>query len=121
MEILGPEKGSQIGPKMAPKKVGKKDTLKSEIFPFFFNKFNENIVFYTGKWAPCADFLMFYNEFARPKGQENRGECGQNSRKTIIFVFFLVLAWERRCGDFGRSKAPTWGPKRGPKAMRIGY
>ena len=35
MEILGPEKGSQIGPKMAPKKVGKKDTSKSEIFTFF--------------------------------------------------------------------------------------
>ena len=35
MEILGPEKGSQIGPKRAPKKVGKKDTSKSEIFTFF--------------------------------------------------------------------------------------
>ena len=35
MKILGPEKGSQIGPKMAPKKVGKKDTSKSEIFTFF--------------------------------------------------------------------------------------
>jgi hypothetical protein len=28
VEILGPEKGSPIGPKMAPKKVGKKVTLK---------------------------------------------------------------------------------------------
>ena len=35
MKILGPEKGSQIGPKMAPEKVGKKDTSKTEIFPFF--------------------------------------------------------------------------------------
>ena len=35
MEILRPEKGSQIGPKMAPKKVGKKDTSKNEIFIIF--------------------------------------------------------------------------------------
>jgi len=35
MKILGPEKGSQIGPKRAPKKVRKEDTLKSEIFTFF--------------------------------------------------------------------------------------
>ena len=34
--IWGPEKGSQIGPKMAPKKIGKKDTSKSEIFTFFY-------------------------------------------------------------------------------------
>jgi len=35
MQILGPEKGSQIGPKRALKKVGKKDTSKNEIFTFF--------------------------------------------------------------------------------------
>ena len=120
MEILGPEKGSQIGPKMAPEKVGKKDTSKSE-FSHFFNKFNEDAVFSNRKWAPRADSIVFSNEFARPEGQENRGQSDQNLRKTMIFVFFLVLAWKRRCGDFGRSEAPTWGPKSGRKSMRIGY
>ena len=88
MQILGPEKGSQIGPKMAPNKVGKKDASKSEIFTFFKNKFEENAVFYNRKWASRADSIVFYNEFARPEGQENRGQCGQNVRKTMIFVFF---------------------------------
>ena len=35
MKILGPEKGSQITPKMAPKKVGKEGTSKSTIFTVF--------------------------------------------------------------------------------------
>ena len=52
-------------------------------------KFNENAVFYNRKWASRADSIVFYNEFARPEGQENRGQCGQNLRKTMIFVFFL--------------------------------
>ena len=86
MKILGPEKGSQIGPKMAPKKVGKKDTSKSEIFTFFLLNLMKNVVLYTGKWASGADSIVFYNEFARPEGQENRGQCGQNHRKTMIFV-----------------------------------
>ena len=53
------------------------------------NKFNENAIFYNRKWASRADSIVFYNEFARPEGQENRGQCGQNLRKTMIFVFFL--------------------------------
>ena len=78
-------------------------------------------MFYKGKWASRADSIVFYNEFARPEGQENRGQCGPNFRKTMIFVFFLVLAWKRRCGDFGRSEAPTWGAKSGSEAMKIGH
>ena len=35
MQILASEKGSQIGPKMTPKKVRKKDTSKNEIITFF--------------------------------------------------------------------------------------
>ena len=34
IKILGPEKGSQIGPKMAPKKVAKKSLGKTKVFNF---------------------------------------------------------------------------------------
>ena len=46
-------------------------------------------MFYKGKWASRADSIIFYKEFARPERQENPGQCGQNLRKTMIFVFFL--------------------------------
>ena len=35
IEILGPEKGSKIGPKMAPKKGAKKVTPQNPIFTLF--------------------------------------------------------------------------------------
>ena len=111
MKILGPEKGSQIGPKMAPKKVGKKDTSKSEIFTFFI-KFNENAVFYNRKWASRADSIVFYNEFARPEGQENRGQCGQNLRKTMIFVFFFGVSLEKALWRFWAFRGPNLGSKK---------
>ena len=118
--IFGTRKREPNHSQDGTEKGRKKGHLKKYDFHIFFNKFTENAVFYNRKWASRADSIVFYNEFARPKGQENRGQCGQNLRKTMIFVFFLVLAWERRCGDFGRSKAPTWGRKSGSEAMKIG-
>ena len=88
-------------------------------FSHFLSKFEENIVFYRGKWAPRADSIVFYKEFARPEGQENPGQCGQNPRKTMIFVFFFAWAWKMHCGDVERSKASTWGRKSGSEAMKI--
>ena len=59
IEILGPEKGSQIGPKMAPKKVGKKDTSKSEIFTFF--KINlKKMLYFTKEKRPRGPILLYF-------------------------------------------------------------
>ena len=80
---------------------------------FFFIKFNENVVFYRGKWASRADSIVFYNEFARPEGQENRGQCGQNLRKTRIFVFFFGVSLEKALWRFWALKGPNLGSKKG--------
>ena len=70
--------------------------------------------------ASRSDSIVFYNEFTLPEGEENQGQCGQNLGKTLIFVFFLLLAWKMLRGDFGRSKAPNLGPKSGLEAMKFG-
>ena len=84
----GPEKPRLFGPKMVPKRVPKKITSKTEIFSFFMI-FYENIIFYRSEWASRADSTVIYNVFTRPEGQENHAQCGQNLRKTMIFVIFL--------------------------------
>ena len=58
-------------------------------------------MFSNRKWAPTADFIVFSNEFARPEGQENRGQCGQNHRKTMIYVNFLGVTLEKALWGFG--------------------
>ena len=64
MEILGPEKGSQIGPKMAPKKVGKKDTSKNEIFIFFLLNFTK-ILYFTEENGPRGPNLLYFTMNSR--------------------------------------------------------
>ena len=59
MEILGPEKGSQIGPKMAPKKVGKKDTSKSRIFTFFSLNLMK-MLYFTIENGPRGPILLYF-------------------------------------------------------------
>ena len=64
MEFLGPEKGSQIGPKMAPKKVAKKGPLKSEIFTFF--KLNlKKTLYFTGENGPRGPILFYFTVNSR--------------------------------------------------------
>ena len=70
----------------------KKRHLKKWDVHIFLNKFEENVVFYRGKWPSRADSIIFYNEFARPEGQENRRQCGQNLGKTMIFVKFCGVS-----------------------------
>ena len=82
---------------------------------FFFIKFNENAVFYRGKWASRADSIVFYNELARPEGQENRGQCGQNLRKTMIFVFFRGVSLEKALWLFWTLKGFNLGLKKWSK------
>ena len=81
-------------------------------FSHFFIKFNENAVFYNRKWASRADSIVFYNEFARPEGQENRGQCGQNLRKTMIFVFFWGVSLEKALWLFWAFKGFNLGLKK---------
>ena len=64
MEILGPEKGSQIGPKMAPKKVGKKDTSKSEIFTFFLINLMK-MFYFTIENGPRGPILLYFTMNSR--------------------------------------------------------
>ena len=64
MEILGPEKGSQIGPKMAPKKVGKKDTWKNEIFTFFLIDLKK-MMYFTGENGPRGPILLYFTVNSR--------------------------------------------------------
>ena len=70
-------------------------------------KFNENAVFYNRKWASRADSIVFYNECARPEEQENRGQCGQNLRKTMIFVNFLGGSLEKPLWRFWPLQGPN--------------
>ena len=81
-------------------------------FSYFLYKFDENAVFYRGKWASRADSIVFYNEFARPEGQENRGQCGQNLRKTMIFVFFFGVSLEKALWRFWAFRGPNLGSKK---------
>ena len=60
----------------------KKKSPEKSGFSHFLIKFEENIVFYRGKWASRADSIVFYSEFTRPEGTENHGPCGQNLGKT---------------------------------------
>ena len=76
------------------------------------SKFEENTVFYRGKWASRADSIVFYNEFARPEGQENPSESGQNLRKTTIFVFFCGVSLEKALWRFWALKGPNLGSKK---------
>ena len=46
------------------------------------------------EWATRSDSTVFDNVFTRPEKQENHRECGQNLRKTMIFVIFWV--WPRK-------------------------
>ena len=89
----------------------KKSHLKNVNFHIFFNKFEENIVFYRGKWASRADSIVFYKEFARPEGQENPGQCGQNLRKTMIFVFFRDVSLGKALWLFWAFKGFNLGLK----------
>ena len=61
MEILGPEKGSQIGPKRAPKKVGKEDTSKSEIFTFFLINLMK-MLYFTRENGPRGPILLYFQK-----------------------------------------------------------
>ena len=81
-------------------------------FLHFLIKFNENAAFYSGKWASRADSILFYNEFARPEGPENRGECGQNLRKTMIFINFFGVSLENALCRFWAFKGPNLGSKK---------
>ena len=74
-------------------------------------KFYENCVFYRVLWASWADSIVFYNEFARPEGQENRGECCQNLRKTMVFVNFFGVSLEKALWRFWALKGPNLGSK----------
>ena len=64
MKILGPEKGSHIGPKMAPKKVGKKDTSKSEIFTFFLLNLMK-VLHFTEENGPRGPNLLYFTMDSR--------------------------------------------------------
>ena len=66
MEILGPEKGSQIGPKMAPEKVGKEDTSKSEIFTFFLINFMK-MLYFTEENGPRGPILLCFTMNSRAR------------------------------------------------------
>ena len=81
-------------------------------FSHFFIKFDENTVFYRSLWAPRADSIVFSNEFARPEGQENPGQCGQNFRKTMIFVFFCGVSLEKALWRFWAFRGPNLGSKK---------
>ena len=69
-------------------------------------------MFYSGKWASRADSIVLYNEFARPEGQENRRQCGQNLRKTMIFVFLFGVSYENALWRFWALKGPNLGSKK---------
>ena len=56
-------------------------------FSYFLNNFDENVLFSNRKLASRADSIVFYNEFARPGGQENRGQCGQNMKNNDFCIF----------------------------------
>ncbi len=64
MEILGPEKGSHIGPKRAPKKVEKKDTSKSEIFTFFLLNLMK-VLYFTEENGPRGPNLLYFTMNSR--------------------------------------------------------
>ena len=64
MKILRPEKGSQIGPKMAPKKVGKKDTSKSEIFTFFLINLMK-MLYFPIENGPRGPILLYFTMNSR--------------------------------------------------------
>ena len=117
---FGSRKRQQNRSQNGTEKGSKKSHPPKSNFHTFLSKFNENTVFYRSLWASRADSIVFYSVFTRPEGTENHGPCGQNLGKTLIFVFFLVLAWKMLCVDFGRSKAPNLGPKSGPETMKIG-
>ena len=92
MKILGPEKGSQIAPKMAPKKVGKKDTSKSEIFTFFSINLMK-MQYFTEENGPRGPILLYFTMNSRVrKGRKIEANVAKTVEKTMIFVFFLVLA-----------------------------
>ena len=69
-------------------------------------------MFYRGKWVSRADSIVFYNEFASPEGQENRGQCGQNLRKTMIFVSFWDVSLGKALWLFWAFKGFNLGLKK---------
>ena len=56
---MGPEKGSQIGAKMAPKQGGKKDTSKSKIFTFFSLNLMK-MLYFTIENGPRGPILLYF-------------------------------------------------------------
>ena len=70
MEILGPEKTSQIGPKMTPKKVGKKNTSKTPIFTLFTINLKK-MLYFTIENGPRGPILLYFTMNLRVrKGRE---------------------------------------------------
>ena len=81
MQILGPEKGSQIGPKMAPKKVGKKDTSKSEIFTFFIINLKK-MLYFTRENGPRGPILLYFTMNSRArKGRKMEANVAKTIEK----------------------------------------
>ena len=64
MEILGPEKGSKIGPKMAPKKGAKKVTPQNPIFTLFSANLTK-ILYFTGHYGPRGPILLYFTMNSR--------------------------------------------------------
>ena len=110
---FGSRKRQQNRSQNGTEKGSKKSHPPKSNFHTFLSKFNENIVFYRSLWASRADSIVFYNEFARPEGQENRGQCGQNLRNTRIFVFFFGVSLEKALWRFWALKGPNLGSKKG--------
>ena len=71
------------------------------------------MLYFTKENGPRGPILLIYNEFARPAGQENRGQCGQNLRKTMIFVNFFGVSLEKALWRFWALKGPNLGSKKG--------
>ena len=113
-EFWDPKKGGKSVPKWYWKGYRKKSPEKVRVSYFFMN-FSKYTVFYRSEWASRADSTVFYSVFTRPEGQENDGQCGQNLRKTMIFVFFFNCL--RKCFEsiLGVPRHQNWGEKVVPK------
>ena len=107
--MLGPEKATKIGPKMAPKKVAKTVT---SIVTCFFSINLTKIMYFTKENGLRGPILLYFirNSCVR-KGRKIQANVAKTLGKQW-FLYFFCVSLENAFWRFWAFKGPNLGPKK---------